>query len=600
MPTTVTTTPLATIYSNAPSPGAVASANAANVGAGQNIAPQNTPSTGKTIPLTPISAPVKTVSPAVVTAQPAVNSYNQIANSVSGIKEGISTQAANITAQNALPTIPGYNVSATPTGSQGEQQATNNVNGSKYFITPQNQPQQNPGLSASQVTSMLNEGESTTTPQPTDLTSENSNFQGNIQQALNDESQAYNNYKSQIQSLTQGVFPLSGAQQAFVDSTSQAFDSMIKEANLKGAALASETGGFGNKVGATLGEISNIDSAKAAALAKLELGFQDQNYKLINDSYTAYTKAESSKTDLLSKLHEDVISQAKDIRQANLQAQQAKLETAKFEETKIQNEISNRHKEEQLAQTKNEFKDLHDVFGNVIGTQVFDKATGKPVATYSTGGGFGTGSGVDGAFNIQTNSSGKQWLDTTGLTGKDLVLAQRYANAKGVATVTKDEAADLKQIETARLNQDAIVKQALSFLPKDAEGRLAVGPENKLSQYLQTDDKIAAFNSWRTAAINTLRATAGSKGLRINQAEIDSAMKNDIPNITDTVGVALQKYANINKLLDNQEDPVLRLSANAAGKTYTFQDPKTGAEFTGSTTEDLKEAKAKGYILKSQ
>ena len=44
--------------------------------------------------------------------------------------------------------------------------------------------------------------------------------------------------------------------------------------------------------------------------------------------------------------------------------------------------------------------------------------------------------------------------------------------------------------------------------------------------------------------------------MRINQAEINLAVQNDIPRITDTVGTATQKMANVKTMLDNAEKPL--------------------------------------------
>ncbi len=208
-----------------------------------------------------------------------------------------------------------------------------------------------------------NTGNGGDTPAPTpqnspDLSNENNSYQQNLVDSINAQNQAYNDYKSQIQNIMNGTFPLTGAQKALVDSTSQAFDGMVREANLRGAALSSETGGFSNKVTQALGEISNIDSAKAAAIAKLELGFQDQNYKLVTDSYKAYTDAETKKTDLLTKLHEDVVSQANIIRKANEDQRNYNLDVAKFDELTKQNTKSADLEERKFNETK--AKDLFD------------------------------------------------------------------------------------------------------------------------------------------------------------------------------------------------------------------------------------------------
>lgn len=167
---------------------------------------------------------------------------------------------------------------------------------------------------------------------------------------------------------------------------------------------------------------------------------------------------------------------------------------------------------------------------------------------------------IDYSPDVQPTASGLKFLDTSQYLGKDKTSAQAWARRNGIPLVSKDQAETLQNIDNARFNQNSIMKQVRQYLPKDASGRLIVGPSNKLKKYLQTNEQIGAFNSWRTAAINSLKATAGSKGLRINQAEIAAAVENDIPQITDTVGVAQQKYQNIMTLLDNAEKSILQRS----------------------------------------
>jgi hypothetical protein len=65
---------------------------------------------------------------------------------------------------------------------------------------------------------------------------------------------------------------------------------------------------------------------------------------------------------------------------------------------------------------------------------------------------------------------------------------------------------------------------------------------------------------------------AGSKGLRINQAEINLAVKNDIPNVTDTYATALRKLSIVSNMLDNAENPIL--SKNWGGSSKAPSSPK--------------------------
>lgn len=290
----------------------------------------NTPTT------TQNSTSVPTTSYAVVTPQPAVNTINGISNSFQNIKDGMTTQAET-NAKQETPTIPGYSVSPTATGAQGEVKAVYNATGQSYFITPQAKP-----ATAGDIASTLSAGSSGTTSDttPNKLQQENTDFKNQFTQIQNEKAQAYSDYKSSVDQLRNGTFPLTPAQQALVDATSKSFDQMIRQANLKGAAVSSMTGGFGNKVGATLGELSNIESSKALALAKLETGFQDQNYKLINDSYQTFVDLEKSKTDALSTLHKDVVDQATAERTYN-------LDIAKFQQTGDQNAFDRAFKVEQ-------------------------------------------------------------------------------------------------------------------------------------------------------------------------------------------------------------------------------------------------------------
>jgi hypothetical protein len=87
---------------------------------------------------------------------------------------------------------------------------------------------------------------------------------------------------------------------------------------------------------------------------------------------------------------------------------------------------------------------------------------------------------------------------------------------------------------------------------------------NKAEAALQIDPDLAAWGTWRTAAIQAMRALAGSKGLRINRSEIEASMANDIPNITDTQATAKEKMARVAKMLDSQENGMLGTPTSAA------------------------------------
>lgn len=158
---------------------------------------------------------------------------------------------------------------------------------------------------------------------------------------------------------------------------------------------------------------------------------------------------------------------------------------------------------------------------------------------------------------VTTTRSGQKFLDISQLTGKDHAAAVRYAASQGIPALGTTEIGQLQDIEAASSNVEDVLDQLHGMLPADAQARLAAYPGIRLSALLQTNAQVAAFNTWRGSAIRTLRATAGSKGLRLNQKEIDIAVKNEIPQITDTYDVAVKKMENVKKMLHNASNPIL-------------------------------------------
>ncbi len=169
--------------------------------------------------------------------------------------------------------------------------------------------------------------------------------------------------------------------------------------------------------------------------------------------------------------------------------------------------------------------------------------------------------------DVQTTATGYRFLSLSDYGVKERTTVRQQAHKAGVVPLSKADVDTLQEIDAARANTADIFAQVRDKLPHDAAGRLVVGPENRLSKFFQTDSEVAAFTSWRTAAIKNLRATAGSKGLRLNQAEIALAVENDIPKLTDTFGVAQQKVKNLNTMFDNAESAIFggRGSRGAGG-----------------------------------
>jgi len=271
---------------------------------------------------------------AVVTSQPATQNYqniqSQYQNTIApAAATSAATNAATTQAQASTPVVAGYNVTTSPTGNSGETTITQN--GQTYYMTPQQ-----PAATANDVISAINGTSSTnaTTTGAGGLTNyapavpdagaeataatginpqtETTNYETAVQSTDDEISNAANSFSQIIQNLSSGVIPFTPAQQSLIDATNQAFNQMTTNANLKAAALSSETGGVSNKVNAMGGELLNINSDQAAAIAKMEVGFQTENYQekyqTVTAAYSAYKDAETAKMDSIQKIHDSVMA----------------------------------------------------------------------------------------------------------------------------------------------------------------------------------------------------------------------------------------------------------------------------------------------------
>lgn len=187
--------------------------------------------------------------------------------------------------------------------------------------------------------------------------------------------------------------------------------------------------------------------------------------------------------------------------------------------------------------------------------------------------------------DVRTTMSGIKYLDLGDYqTPKERSMAAAAAKAAGIQPVSKEVGASLAAADTAKQNITAMWSKIESKLPKTPDGRVIAGPANKLKQYFQTDDDLAAFNSWRAGAIQAVQALVEKgMGFRLNQAEINMIMQNDMPQVTDTVGAAKTRVNNMLTLLSNKEKTALTLdrSTLAGGGTTPaveewVRDPKTG------------------------
>lgn len=151
-----------------------------------------------------------------------------------------------------------------------------------------------------------------------------------------------------------------------------------------------------------------------------------------------------------------------------------------------------------------------------------------------------------------TTGAGNRYIDASNLKGKELAHMDEQGRAQGMPVFGGKEVEAVRNLDTARDLLGAMSSQILGKLPKDASGRITVGLDNKVKQYVQSDNILGAYDSWNDGAIRIMRGISGVSG-RMNILDIQIALKNNRIQPTDTVGVAMQKVANLQKMLDGSE-----------------------------------------------
>jgi hypothetical protein len=188
--------------------------------------------------------------------------------------------------------------------------------------------------------------------------------------------------------------------------------------------------------------------------------------------------------------------------------------------------------------------------------------------------------------------SGVPYIDGTNLTGKQATQVQLDAANLGIPYMGKTQSAALSLIDGAKNDVQDIKNSFMTFGALDATGRMIGSPDKALSKYLQTNDEVASFNAWRSAAIKTIQAiAAGGTGLRINQAEINAAMQYDIPTIYDTVGTSTAKLAKLSSMLENNERSIIGNDKYDWMKSATNDSPlKTYGDIDASHAKLISDA----------
>jgi len=170
--------------------------------------------------------------------------------------------------------------------------------------------------------------------------------------------------------------------------------------------------------------------------------------------------------------------------------------------------------------------------------------------------GLGAGFDLNKSRMLKTTRSGKKFVDIGGVTGNAKTALIMAADAAGYPVPDKAAVAGLGDVDRARRDLDKLEKDVLTLVPHDAQGRIIGYAGRKIRQLSQSDPARGAFRVWADAAIPVLRATAGSRNLRITQEQVKLAISN-LPTMDDTFETVEKKLAILRSLLDNAEGPLI-------------------------------------------
>jgi hypothetical protein len=207
----------------------------------------------------------------------------------------------------------------------------------------------------------------------TAIANENTSYQSETEKIQGDIQSATTEFQNTVNQIKNGTIPLNPIQQSQLDASNALFSSTIGDMKqsldsytqaMQGN--AARTGGLTGSVGSILSSLTyaaktgrdamlKADATQTKAIADMESGFMKDDYALISDSYNAYIKAEDGKQAAIDKLHGDLISSQKDLRDFQYKTTQDNLtqilENKKFSLSEKQDAIDNTLKQSQLDET---------------------------------------------------------------------------------------------------------------------------------------------------------------------------------------------------------------------------------------------------------
>ncbi len=386
-----------------------------------------------------------------------------------------------------------------------------------------------------------------------------------------------------------------------------------------------------------LTQINTIEANSAKALADLNQSLDESNYNRVNSLYDKLNQSLKDKTDVINNINDQVTKQADlalrqhqqqmaDLKQEDEKQQAAIKFAVDNQVTKpaylIGNTAINTKTGEPLS-----LADYQALTGQQVGLpenqtdfsflqtglqtpqdralaqnqSQFETSEAEKIREFNAQQSLeyaklnaSTANGTPGTVPPQlepyahTSYNGIDYVDLSGITNSS--LRDKYAqmaSQSGLKVVTNTaDASKLNAIADANTNLQKIA-DSVNPIPLGV-GAVAPG-QGVLNTFSQIfgNTELKSYKAWRTAIINNVQALAGGagSGLRINSAEINAALDNDLPIVTgvnaDTHASATAKLDRLKTQLDTWEQQLVGGGNTADRNATSLSAPVGTTQMTG-------------------
>jgi hypothetical protein len=162
--------------------------------------------------------------------------------------------------------------------------------------------------------------------------------------------------------------------------------------------------------------------------------------------------------------------------------------------------------------------------------------------------------------------------DMTGYTKQQQEAINKAVTNQGGKVLNTKDADAISTIQTAQADMSSFN----DFIMTSGSGGTAILPKNWLGQpqqladvtlnkFLQVNNQLGAYNTWKLTVIPVLTALKGvGSGGSGGSSRLFGTISNLLPDDTDTVGTAQSKINNINTLLSNSANTIMGIQPTTA------------------------------------